>query len=54
MSLIVTEMAVIQPTEKGLVLKERGPGCTVEDIVKATGAKLIIEGDVPEMRSNSQ
>jgi acetate CoA/acetoacetate CoA-transferase beta subunit len=49
-SLIVTEMAVIQPTEKGLVLKERGPGCSVADIVKATGAKLIIEGDVPEMQ----
>ena len=49
-TLIVTEMAVIEPTEKGLVLKERGPGCSVEDIVKATGAKLIIEGDIPEMQ----
>jgi acetate CoA/acetoacetate CoA-transferase beta subunit len=49
-SLIVTEMAAIEPTEKGLVLKERGPGVSVEDIVKATGAKLIVEGDVPEMR----
>ena len=48
-SLIVTEMAVIEPTERGLVLKERGPGVSVEDIVEATGAKLIIEGDVPEM-----
>ncbi len=51
-TLIVTEMAVIEPTEKGLVLKERGPGCTIDDIVKATGAKLIIEGDVPEMKLN--
>ncbi len=51
-SLIVTEMAVIEPTEKGLVLKERGPGCSVEDIVKATGAKLIIEGEPPEMQLN--
>ena len=50
MTLIVTEMAVIEPTERGLVLKERGPGVSVEDIVKATGAKLIVEGDVPEMR----
>jgi acetate CoA/acetoacetate CoA-transferase beta subunit len=49
-SLIVTEMAVIEPTEKGLVLKERGPGCSIEDIVKATGARLIVEGDVPEMQ----
>ena len=51
-SLIVTEMAVIKPTERGLVLKERFPGVSVEDIVKATGAKLIIEGDVPEMKLN--
>ncbi len=51
-SLIITEMAVIRPTEKGLVLEERGPGVSVDDIVKATGAKLIIEGDVPEMRLN--
>ncbi len=51
-SLIVTEMAVIKPTEKGLVLMERGPGATVEDIIKATGAKLIIESDVPEMKLN--
>ncbi|RBP09766.1 acetate CoA/acetoacetate CoA-transferase beta subunit [Roseiarcus fermentans] len=51
-SLIVTEMAVIEPTEQGLVLKERGPGVSIEDIVKATGAKLIIEGDVPEMQLN--
>ncbi len=49
-SLIVTEMAVIEPTEDGLVLRERGPGVSVEEIVAATSAKLIIEGDVPEMK----
>ncbi len=49
-SLIVTEMAVIEPTEDGLVLRERGPGVAVEDIVAATGATLIVEGDIPEMR----
>ncbi len=49
-SLIVTEKAVIQPTERGLVLKERGPGVTVREIEDATGASLIIEGDPPEMR----
>ena len=49
-TLIVTEMAVIEPTERGLVLKERGPGVSVADIVKATGAKLIVDRDVLEMR----
>jgi acetate CoA/acetoacetate CoA-transferase beta subunit len=49
-TLIVTELAVIKPTEKGLVLKERGPGVSLEDILKATGAKLVVEGDIPEMQ----
>jgi acetate CoA/acetoacetate CoA-transferase beta subunit len=51
-TLIVTEMAVIKPTEQGLVLKERAPGVSVDDIVRATGAKLIVEGDAPEMQLN--
>ena len=48
-SLIVTELAVIEPTEDGLVLKERGPGVTVDQIREATTASLQISGDVPEM-----
>jgi acetate CoA/acetoacetate CoA-transferase beta subunit len=51
-SLIVTEMAVIQPTDAGLVLRERGPGFTTEDIVSMTAAKLIVDGEPPEMRLN--
>ncbi|MFV0334449.1 MAG: 3-oxoacid CoA-transferase subunit B [Tropicimonas sp.] len=48
-SLIVTEMAVIEPTEAGLVLRELGPGVTLEQVREATTAKLIVEGEVPEM-----
>jgi acetate CoA/acetoacetate CoA-transferase beta subunit len=48
-SLIVTEMAVIEPTDAGLVLRERGPGVSVDAVVAATAASLIVEGDVPEM-----
>jgi acetate CoA/acetoacetate CoA-transferase beta subunit len=48
-SLIITDLAVIEPTDEGLVLRERGPGVTVEQIVAATSAKLVIQGDVPEM-----
>ncbi len=51
-SLIVTEMAVIEPTEAGLILRERGPGVSTEDIVMATGAKLIVEAEPPEMALN--
>ncbi len=46
---IVTEMAVIEPGDEGLVLRERGPGVSVEAIVEATAAKLVIPDDVPEM-----
>ena len=48
-SLIVTEMAVIEPSDEGLVLKERAPGITVEAIRAATGAPLVVKGSVPEM-----
>ena len=48
-SLIVTEMAVIAPTDAGLTLRERGPGVDVDAIRAATAAELIVEGDIPEM-----
>jgi len=48
-SLIVTEMAVIEPTEHGLVLRERGQGVTVAEIEAATSARLLIPETVPEM-----
>ena len=47
-NLVVTEMAVIEPTNEGLVLRERAPGVSVEDVIKATGAKLTIPATVPE------
>ncbi len=47
---IVTELAVIDVTPEGLVLKERAPGVSVEEIKKATSAKLTIPADVPEIR----
>ena len=48
-TLIVTELAVIKPTDEGLRLIERAPGVSVDEIVAATAAKLLIDGDVPEM-----
>ncbi|NUB46195.1 3-oxoacid CoA-transferase subunit B [Fertoebacter nigrum] len=47
--LIVTDLAVIEPTEAGLVLRERAPGVSVEAILVATEANLILPGDIPEM-----
>lgn len=48
-SLVVTDMAVIEPTRDGLVLRETAPGVTADQVRAATGATLITQGDVPEM-----
>ena len=34
---------------KGFKLLERAPGVSVEEIIKATAGKLIVEGEIPEM-----
>ena len=47
--LIITEMGVMEVTEKGLVLKEINPEFTVEEVQNATGATLIISEDLKEM-----
>jgi 3-oxoacid CoA-transferase B subunit len=49
-SKIVTELAVIDVTPEGLVLKERAPGVSVEEIKKATAANLTIPKEVPEIK----
>jgi 3-oxoacid CoA-transferase subunit B len=46
---IVTDLAVIDVRPNGLVLRERAPGVTCEDIAKATGAPLTWTGSVPEI-----
>jgi len=46
---IVTELAVMDVTPNGFKLLERAPGVTVEEIIKATEGKLIVEGEIPEM-----
>jgi len=45
-NLIVTEMAVIEVTPQGLVLKERAEDTTVDAIRAATEAELLVAGDV--------
>jgi 3-oxoacid CoA-transferase subunit B len=46
---IVSDLAVIDVTDAGFKLSERAPGISVTEIVKATAAKLIVEGEIPEM-----
>jgi len=48
-SLIVTELAAIEPTDEGLALRERAPGVSVSDIMTNTSARLIVAQETPEM-----
>jgi acetate CoA/acetoacetate CoA-transferase beta subunit len=45
-SLIVTDMAVMEVTKEGLLLKEIAEGLTVDDVINATEAELIIPDDL--------
>lgn len=46
---IVTDLAVIQITEQGFKLLERAPGVSVEEIISATEADIIVSGEIPIM-----
>ena len=48
---IVSDLAVLDVLPQGgFKLLERAPGISVEEIKNATEGKLIIEGEIPEMR----
>lgn len=47
--LIITEMGVMEVTDKGLVLLEINPEYTVEQVIEATEAELIISPELKKM-----
>jgi acetate CoA/acetoacetate CoA-transferase beta subunit len=49
-SLIVTELAVIEPTEEGLVLVEHADYVSVDEVLSQTQAALIVSPDIKPMR----
>lgn len=48
-NLIVTDLAVIEVTKEGLLLKEIAPNVCVEDVIKATNADLIVDSNLKVM-----
>ena len=46
---VVTNLAVLEVTKKGFKLLEKAPGVSVDEIISATEADLIIESEVPDM-----
>lgn len=47
---IVSDLAVLDVTPEGFRLLERAPGVPVDEIVRKTAGKLIVKGDIPEMK----
>jgi 3-oxoacid CoA-transferase subunit B len=48
---VVTELGMFDIVPgKGFVLLERAPGVSVEQIKNATAGKLVVDGDIPEMK----
>lgn len=47
---VVTNLAVLDITPEGFKLIERAPGVSVQQIKDATAGRLVIDGDVPEMK----
>jgi len=50
---IITDLAVLDVTPAGLVLVERAPGVSVEELQRKTEPTLIVSGAVPEMSFGS-
>lgn len=46
---VVTNLCVMDITDRGFELKELAPGVTVEMVQNATEGRLVVEGDIPEM-----
>ncbi|MBI1305489.1 MAG: 3-oxoacid CoA-transferase subunit B [Bacteroidetes bacterium] len=46
---VVTDLCVMDITDRGFELKELAPGVTVEMVKNATAGRLVVEGEIPTM-----
>jgi 3-oxoacid CoA-transferase subunit B len=49
---IVSDLGVFDVTPTGFKLLERAPGISVEEIKAKTDGRLLVEGEIPEMKLN--
>ena len=47
---IVSDLAVMDVTADGFKLLERAPGVSVQEIVEKTAGRLVVEGQIPEIK----
>lgn len=47
---VVTDLAVLDITPQGFRLLERAPGVSVDEIRAKTAGRLVVEGEIPELR----
>jgi 3-oxoacid CoA-transferase subunit B len=47
---VVTNLAVLEIKDNAFHLKELAPGVSVEEVKQATEGRLVVEGDIPEMK----
>jgi 3-oxoacid CoA-transferase subunit B len=47
---VVTDLAVLDITPDGFRLLERAPGVSVDEIRAKTAGRLVVEGEIPELR----
>ncbi len=47
---IVTNLCVMDVTERGFKLLELAPGISIDEVKNATEGRLVVEGDIPEMK----
>jgi 3-oxoacid CoA-transferase subunit B len=50
---IITDLAVIDVTQEGLVLRELAPGASAREVQEKTQPRLLVPSDVAEIRTGA-